>query len=61
MGGGLGLAFVAMALMLALTIATMRVVSHLFEPNDPKRAMAIRAVLWIGTAILIVILLELRQ
>jgi len=57
----LALGFFAMAVMLALTILTMRAVSRLLAPNDPRRAMAIRAVLWIGTGILMAILLAIRQ
>jgi hypothetical protein len=59
--GGLGLGVLAMAVMLAATILGMRAVSRFLEPNDPRRAMAIRAVLWIGTGILVAILLQLRQ
>ena len=57
----LALAFVAMAVILALTVLTMRAVSRFLGPNDPRTAIANRVVLWIGTAILIVILLVLRQ
>jgi uncharacterized membrane protein YcfT len=52
---------VGMALMLAVTILGMRAVSRFLEPNDPRRAMAIRAVLWIAMGILMAILLQLRQ
>ena len=55
----LGLGLVAMAVMLALTILGMRAVGRFFEPSDPRRAIAVRVVLWIGTAVLIVILLQL--
>jgi uncharacterized membrane protein YcfT len=55
------LSVVAMAVMLAVTILAMRAVSRFLEPNDPRRAMAIRAVLWIATGILMAILLQLRQ
>jgi hypothetical protein len=57
----LALAVVSMAVMLALTILGMRAVTRFLEPNDPRRAMAIRAVLWIATGILMAILLQLRQ
>jgi uncharacterized membrane protein YcfT len=55
------LSVIGMAVMLAVTILAMRVVSRFLEPNDPRRAMAIRAVLWIATGILMAILLQLRQ
>jgi hypothetical protein len=50
-----------MIVMLGLTVLGMRAVSRFLEPNDPKRAMAIRAVLWIATGILVAILLQLRS
>jgi hypothetical protein len=56
----LGLGLVAMAVMLALTILGMRAVGRFLDPSDPRRAIAVRVVLWIGTAVLIVILLQLR-
>lgn len=59
--GRLVLSVVGMALMLAVTILGMRAVSRFLEPNDPRRAMAIRAVLWIAMGILMAILLQLRQ
>ncbi len=56
-----GLGVVAMAAIIGLAVLGMRVISAFFEPNDPKRAMAIRAVLWIAVGILMAIFLELRQ
>ena len=57
----LGLGLLAMSVILGLTVLGMRAVGRLLEPSDPRRAIAIRAVLWIGTAVLVVILLQLRQ
>jgi hypothetical protein len=51
----------AMAVMLALTILGMRAVGRFLEPSDPRRAIAIKAVLWIGTGVLVAILLLLRE
>jgi hypothetical protein len=58
---GLGPAFLVTAVMLAATILIMRAVSRFLEPNDPRRAMAIRAILWIGTGVLVAILMALRE
>jgi hypothetical protein len=51
----------AMAVMLALSILGMRAVGRFLEPSDPRRAIAIKAVLWIGTGVLVAILLLLRE
>jgi hypothetical protein len=57
----LGLGLIAMAVMLALTILAMGAVGRFLGPSHPRRAIAVRVVLWIGTAVLILILLQLRQ
>jgi len=59
--GALGLGLVAMTAMLALTILAQRVVSRTFDAGDPRRAVASRVVVWIATALLVVILLYLRR
>jgi hypothetical protein len=57
----LGLGLLAMSVILALTVFGMHVVGRFLEPDDPRRAITIRAILWIGAAVLVVILLQLRQ
>ena len=57
----LGLGVVAMSVILALTILGMRAVGRFLDRADPRRAIATQAVLWIGTAVLVAILLLLRQ
>jgi hypothetical protein len=57
----LALAFLAMTVMLALTVLGMRAADRFLGPKDPRRAIVTRAILWIGTAVLIVILLQLRK
>jgi hypothetical protein len=55
-----GLGLLAMSVILALTILGMHAVGRSLGPRHPRRALAIRAVLWIGTAALVAILLRLR-
>ena len=57
----LALGVVAMAVMLVLTILGMHAVGRFLAPGDPRRAIAVRVVFWIGTALLIVILLLIRR
>jgi hypothetical protein len=57
----LGLSALAMIVVLGLTILGMRLVGRLLEPSDARRALAVQAVLWIGTAVLVVILLLIRH
>ena len=55
------LGIVAMAVMLGLTVLALRAASRFFAPNDPKRAVVNRVIVWVGTALLVMILLALRQ
>ena len=55
------LAVVAMAVMLGFTVLALRAVARFFEASDPRRAVVSRVVVWIGTALLIVILLLIRR
>ena len=57
----LGLGLLAMTVILGLTILGMRAVARSLDPSHPRRALAIKAVLWIGTAVLVAILLRLRR
>jgi len=57
----LALAFLAMTVVLAVTILAMRAADRTLGPKDPRRAVVTRVILWIGTAVLIVILLQLRK
>ena len=52
---------VAMGVMLAFTILAIRAANNHFGPNDPRRAVVSRVIVWVGTAILVLILLAIRR
>jgi hypothetical protein len=56
----LTLGIIAMVLMLGLTVIAQRIVVRTFAPTDPRRAIASRVVVWVATAVLVVILIWLR-
>jgi hypothetical protein len=49
-----------MVLMLGLTVIAQRIVVRTFAPSDPRRAIASRVVVWVATAVLVVLLVWLR-
>jgi hypothetical protein len=50
----------AMSVMLALTVLAMRAADRFLGPMDPRRPVVNRVILWIGTALLIGVLLLIR-
>jgi hypothetical protein len=57
----LALGLFAMTVMLALTVLALRFANRFLEPNDPRRAIVSKVILYGATALLIVILLLIRQ
>jgi hypothetical protein len=51
----------AMAVMLAVTVLAMLAADRFLGPKDPRRPIVSRVILWIGTALLIAILLLIRR
>ncbi|MGH9204527.1 MAG: hypothetical protein ACRD2A_25140 [Vicinamibacterales bacterium] len=52
---------VVMAIVLGLTVLGLRAIDRILEPGDPRRRFASQLVLYGGTALLIALLLLLRQ